>query len=183
MGKDSRSLRLCRCSPHRYHCPLIELSRRRREKRPRQRCAVEGRRERAEQHLQARRGNAAAATPTSRKAVGGPLHSKSAATAAAAAAVAIDTPRGVYAPNNSCERLFVAAAPTRCCACLPRAPKQRPPVGSGDVRQLRDFAPRLVQPGGRYLGGGLGMGGVLNFSHALPAVRCAVGLRNVRSSR
>ena len=63
------------------------------------------------------------------------------------------------------------------------SPKQRPPVGSGDVRQLRDFAPRLVQPGGRYLGGGLGMGGVLNFSHALPAVRCAVGLRNVRSSR
>ena len=109
--------------------------------------------------------------------------SNPAATAAAAAAVAIDTPRGVFVPNNSCERLFVAAAPTRCCACLPRAPKQRPPVGSGDVRQLRDFAPRLVQPGGRYLGGGLGMGGVLNFSHALPTARCAVGLRNVRSSR
>ena len=35
-------------------------------------------------------------------------------------------------------------AETSCCACLPRAPKQRPPVGSGDVRQLRDFGPGLV---------------------------------------
>ena len=95
--------------------------------------------------------------------------SNPAATAAAAAAVAIDTPRGVYAPNNSCERLFVAAAPTRCCACLLRAPKQRPPVGSGDVRQLRDFGPCLVYAGGRYLGGGLGLGGGTVFLLLLPS--------------
>ena len=32
-----------------------------------------------------------------------------------------------------------------------------------DVRKLRDFAYRLVHPGGRYLCAGLGLGGVLVF--------------------
>ena len=41
--------------------------------------------------------------------------------AVAASAAAIDTPRGVFAPNSSCERVFVAVAPTRCCACVLRA--------------------------------------------------------------
>ena len=53
------------------------------------------------------------------------------------------------------------------CACLLRAPKRRPPVEVRDVRELRDFAYRLVHPGGRYLcaglGLGLGLGGVLVF--------------------
>ena len=102
------------------------------------RCRVGGRRERAEKHLQARRGNAAAATPTSRKAVGGPLNSNPAATAAAAAAVAIDTPRGVYAPNNSGERLFVAAAPT-----LLRLPTARPQTAATGGVRGRPAAPGL----------------------------------------
>ena len=34
------------------------------------------------------------------------------------------------------------------CACLLRAPKRRPPVEVRDVRELRDFAYRLVHPGG-----------------------------------
>ena len=37
------------------------------------------------------------------------------------------------------------------CACLLRAPKRRPPVEVRDVRELRDFAYRLVHPGGRCL--------------------------------
>ena len=42
------------------------------------------------------------------------------------------------------------------CACLLRAPKRRPPVEVRDVRELRDFAYRLVHPGGRYFCAGLG---------------------------
>ena len=53
------------------------------------------------------------------------------------------------------------------CACLLRAPKRRPPVEVRDVRELRDFAYRLVHPGGRYLCAGLGLGGVLVFSWCL----------------
>ena len=44
------------------------------------------------------------------------------------------------------------------CACLLRAPKRRPPVEVRDVRELRDFAYRLVHPGGRCLCAGLGLG-------------------------
>ena len=49
------------------------------------------------------------------------------------------------------------------CACLLRAPKRRPPVEVRDVRELRDFAYRLVHPGRRCLCAGLGLGGVLVF--------------------
>ena len=42
------------------------------------------------------------------------------------------------------------------------SPKQRPPVGSGDVRQFRDFGPWLVYLGWRYPAGALGLGGVLD---------------------
>ena len=56
------------------------------------------------------------------------------------------------------------------CACLLRAPKRRPPVEVWDVRELRDFAYRLVHPGGRgtsALGLGWGLGGILVFSWCL----------------
>ena len=59
------------------------------------------------------------------------------------------------------------------CACLLRAPKRRPPVEVRDVRELRDFAYRLVHPGGRYLCAGLGLGGVLVSLLCLPNGSCA----------
>ena len=49
------------------------------------------------------------------------------------------------------------------CACLLHAPKRRPPVEVRDVRELRDFAYRLVHPGRRYLCAGLGLGGGTRF--------------------
>ena len=57
------------------------------------------------------------------------------------------------------------------CACLLRAPKRRPPVEVRDVRELRDFAYRLVHPGGRYLCAGLGLGGVLVFWRSWATLR------------
>ena len=60
------------------------------------------------------------------------------------------------------------------CACLLRAPKRRPPVEVRDVRKLRDFAYRLVHPGGRCLCAGLGLGGVLVFSWGGATTACAL---------
>ena len=55
------------------------------------------------------------------KAVGGPLHSNCAAMPPPHQQLQSTPQGGVLAPNSSCERVFVAVAPTRCCACVLRA--------------------------------------------------------------
>ena len=66
-------------------------------------------------------------------------------------------------------KLLVSRTPCAGCYSLlglaAASPKQRPPVGSGDVRQFRDFGPWLVGGGRRHLCAGLGLGGVLIFMY------------------